>query len=53
MRVKRKMYSVNGIKAMRSRVVKESDEGRVELDVEDDDSARQSSLGQVELTPTS
>ena len=38
MRVKRKMYSVNGIRAIRIRVVNDNEDALVEAEVEEDDS---------------
>jgi hypothetical protein len=38
MRVKRKMYSVNGIRAMKIRVVSDNEDALVEAEVEEDDS---------------
>lgn len=37
-RVKRKIYSVNGIRAIRIRVVKDNEDALVEAEVEEDDS---------------
>jgi hypothetical protein len=37
-RVKRKMYSVNGIRAIRIRVVNDNEDALVEAEVEEDDS---------------
>ena len=41
--MKRKMYSVNGIRAIKIRVVNDRDEARVEAEVDEDDSEISSS----------
>jgi hypothetical protein len=43
-RVKRKMYSVNGIRAIKIRVVSDREDARVEEEVDEDDSGISSSL---------
>jgi hypothetical protein len=43
-RVNRKMYSVNGIRAIKIRVVSDREDARVEAEVDEDDSGISSSL---------